>query len=334
MDGKTLHSTAEVKKAKKNTDVIDQAAEESATSNKPKSTNNSLKVDNGNSSDDSSLNLQTSDQILKEIVKNNSSAPDKVIEKLESKADDYGSLDIPTSDKNLKGSEDLTKVEQNNNSPPEPKGSRQKRKERIQKKIEENNECGKSERKSDLISTNSDLSIAIAMSAGRGKRAAASKSLEKTKDMYHNLPPLVEQVVIPNDSKKVKKILDNADPLVANSTEKSTLRKPDKKKSVAVKIEPDITSAIIKTENIIMKNYRIAFTGGDKEYRKPLETMIRKFGGSVVESWSDCTHLVTDKIRRTSKFLCALATGKFIMNTNWLEACRKNGRFIGKHSLN
>jgi hypothetical protein len=284
------------------------------------------------------------------MMKNITTAQKGDIEKSKSKTDDNESKEVSKVSKKPFAHS----VNDNNNSSiSELAGSRKKlgRKERIQKKIEDIPEKVSFESKSDLVidsrrsSTNSDLSIAIAMSTGRGKRAAASKALEKTKDMYHNLPPLVEEVIVPSNSKKVKKLTeesvgaDNGDPLVAYNNEKSSSIKVEKKKAVAVKMESDITAGNIKAEENkssefkgkITKNYKIAFTGGQKDDRKPLETMIRKFGGSVVESWSDCTHLVTDKIRRTSKFLCALATGKFIMNPNWLEACKKNGSFVGKH---
>lgn len=45
-------------------------------------------------------------------------------------------------------------------------------------------------------------------------------------------------------------------------------------------------------------------------------------GGQIIDNIHDCTHLVTDKIRRTVKFLCALSRGIPIVNTKWLEACK------------
>lgn len=198
-------------------------------------------------------------------------------------------------------------------------------------------------------STNSDLSIAIAIGGGRGKRAAASKALEKTHGMYYNLPPLVEETIALTEAKKIKKPHEEffteesskkTNHQLKNENSAVVPKKEKKKDCIAVKNETDVAS--VKTEgpnhSEFKENFRmifkIAFTGGHKDNRKPLESMIRKFGGSVVESWSECTHLVTDKIRRTSKFLCALSTGKFIMNNNWLDACRKNGSFLGNFMAN
>ncbi|ORY37393.1 hypothetical protein BCR33DRAFT_663609, partial [Rhizoclosmatium globosum] len=41
-----------------------------------------------------------------------------------------------------------------------------------------------------------------------------------------------------------------------------------------------------------------------------------------------CSHLVTDKVRRTVKFLSALAAGKHIVSTKWLDHCKKEGKFV------
>lgn len=42
----------------------------------------------------------------------------------------------------------------------------------------------------------------------------------------------------------------------------------------------------------------------------------------------ECTHLVTDKIKRTVKFLCALSSGKYIVHIGWIAACKKENNFV------
>ncbi|KAJ1551252.1 Mediator of DNA damage checkpoint protein 1, partial [Cladochytrium tenue] len=71
--------------------------------------------------------------------------------------------------------------------------------------------------------------------------------------------------------------------------------------------------------------FRIMFTGiaDTADY----EMVVATLGGQCVQSWAECTHLVTDKIRRTIKFLSALAAGKHIMSTKWLDASLKSGAF-------
>eukprot|EP00061_Rhincodon_typus_P014872 g42227.t1 len=46
--------------------------------------------------------------------------------------------------------------------------------------------------------------------------------------------------------------------------------------------------------------------------------VIKQLGGEVVESVHDSTHLVTDRIRRTVKFLCAVARGIPVVTPDWL----------------
>lgn len=41
-------------------------------------------------------------------------------------------------------------------------------------------------------------------------------------------------------------------------------------------------------------------------------------GGSLASSVNEASHLVTDRIRRTVKFLCALGKGIPILSLNWL----------------
>ena len=49
----------------------------------------------------------------------------------------------------------------------------------------------------------------------------------------------------------------------------------------------------------------------------------------MCDSMNDCTHLVTDKVRRTVKFLCGVARGVPIVTQEWLEQSRKANAFIG-----
>ncbi|KAJ3180657.1 Mediator of DNA damage checkpoint protein 1 [Geranomyces variabilis] len=78
---------------------------------------------------------------------------------------------------------------------------------------------------------------------------------------------------------------------------------------------------------------RVMFTGiSDAEARSKV---VEKLHGETVADWHECTHLVTDRIRRTAKFLCALSAGKHIVNVKWLDASKKAGGFVAetKHLL-
>ncbi|CAI9621552.1 unnamed protein product [Staurois parvus] len=58
------------------------------------------------------------------------------------------------------------------------------------------------------------------------------------------------------------------------------------------------------------------------------EEIIRSLGGDIADSVFDCTHLVTDRVRRTVKFLCALARGIPIVTLDWIDKCKKSGCFL------
>lgn len=52
-------------------------------------------------------------------------------------------------------------------------------------------------------------------------------------------------------------------------------------------------------------------------------------GGAVVDSANTCSVLVTDKVRRTVKFLCAVGQGKPIVTPHWIAQSWKCCRFEG-----
>ncbi|NXK15393.1 MDC1 protein, partial [Herpetotheres cachinnans] len=59
-----------------------------------------------------------------------------------------------------------------------------------------------------------------------------------------------------------------------------------------------------------------------------MEVALRTLRGSMATSIFDCTHLVTDRIRRTVKFLCAVARGIPIVTPEWLQKSAHSGRVL------
>lgn len=47
-------------------------------------------------------------------------------------------------------------------------------------------------------------------------------------------------------------------------------------------------------------------------------------------TFKDCSVLVTDRIRRTVKFLCCVGLGLPIVGREWLAKCHSSGKFVGK----
>ena len=58
------------------------------------------------------------------------------------------------------------------------------------------------------------------------------------------------------------------------------------------------------------------------------ERTVKKLGGEMVDSVYQCTHLVTNKVRRTMKFLCCLSRGSLIVSSKWLSESALAGHFL------
>ncbi|XP_046744700.1 mediator of DNA damage checkpoint protein 1-like [Diprion similis] len=71
--------------------------------------------------------------------------------------------------------------------------------------------------------------------------------------------------------------------------------------------------------------YRILFTGLNDPQ---LVAIVHNLGGTVTEKPGDCTALVTDKVRRTYKFLCAMAMAVPIVPIDWLRESGRRGCFL------
>ncbi|CAJ1062565.1 LOW QUALITY PROTEIN: mediator of DNA damage checkpoint protein 1 [Xyrichtys novacula] len=76
--------------------------------------------------------------------------------------------------------------------------------------------------------------------------------------------------------------------------------------------------------------YKVLFTGVVDEAG---ERVLARLGGGMAKGVADMNCLVTDKVRRTVKFLCAVAKGVPIVNTHWLEKSGKAGSFLSPDSF-
>lgn len=66
-------------------------------------------------------------------------------------------------------------------------------------------------------------------------------------------------------------------------------------------------------------SFQVLFTGVVDEDG---EKVLLHLGGGMAKGVGDMTHLVTDKVRRTVKFLCAVARGVPIVTPDWLSKVR------------
>ncbi|XP_023127343.2 mediator of DNA damage checkpoint protein 1 isoform X1 [Amphiprion ocellaris] len=76
--------------------------------------------------------------------------------------------------------------------------------------------------------------------------------------------------------------------------------------------------------------YKVLFTGVVDEAG---EKVLARLGGSMAKGIADMNCLVTDKVRRTVKFLCAVAKGIPIVTTDWLEKSGKAGSFLSPNAF-
>uniref|UniRef100_A0AAY4A2Y1 Mediator of DNA damage checkpoint protein 1 n=1 Tax=Denticeps clupeoides TaxID=299321 RepID=A0AAY4A2Y1_9TELE len=81
-----------------------------------------------------------------------------------------------------------------------------------------------------------------------------------------------------------------------------------------------------RTKSASKKNkLDVLFTGVTDEAG---EAVVAHLGGSIAKGVCDMTHLVTDGVRRTVKFMCAVAKGIPVVNPDWLKKCGKEGSFM------
>ena len=87
-------------------------------------------------------------------------------------------------------------------------------------------------------------------------------------------------------------------------------------------------SSLLEEPNLRMNKIKptVLFTGYDNPQQ---EKIVKDLGGIVTTKISECTILVTDKIRRTAKFLCGLGRGIPIVNENYLISCKMAKTFLG-----
>ncbi|XP_054168214.1 PAX-interacting protein 1-like [Oppia nitens] len=79
------------------------------------------------------------------------------------------------------------------------------------------------------------------------------------------------------------------------------------------------------------KNIKVMFTSIKDLSRKELRSIVISLGGRVTNNSNDCTHLVTDRIVRTVKFLCAFGSCKFIVTCDWVRESGKQHKFVDEN---
>jgi hypothetical protein len=128
---------------------------------------------------------------------------------------------------------------------------------------------------------------------------------------------------------------------IITSDDESPPKKTTKRKRSST---PDIVEEETPSESESQKRKKsrrnqptkIFFTGMSHE-GAPYKNTIKTLGGTLVEKDvieelmnGHMTHLVTDKIRRTVKFLCALGKAQHIVSIDWIDQSKKSKQFLSE----
>ncbi|KAK3599859.1 hypothetical protein CHS0354_022431 [Potamilus streckersoni] len=96
-------------------------------------------------------------------------------------------------------------------------------------------------------------------------------------------------------------------------------------KGAREKEESGINSPSLRRTSVAPTKPKVMFTGVSDDQG---EKIVKDLGGELASSVYTCTHLVTDKIRRTVKMLCCLGRGVPIVSQTWLNSSKQSGMFI------
>lgn len=73
---------------------------------------------------------------------------------------------------------------------------------------------------------------------------------------------------------------------------------------------------------------KVLFTGITPSEVSRLTEIVIELGGTVVASVKQCTHLVTRKIIRTVKFLCAISIAHYVVTPEWIDKSQQSKSFL------
>ena len=99
-------------------------------------------------------------------------------------------------------------------------------------------------------------------------------------------------------------------------------KKPSVRKSTAVTNGSTRSSRNTKVSSCPPKIMATGIVLSEKD-----KQIVTNLGGQVVTDVRECTHLVTNKIRKTYKFLSCVSKGASILNERWLQESNKSKMF-------
>uniref|UniRef100_A0A3P8RA19 Mediator of DNA damage checkpoint protein 1 n=1 Tax=Astatotilapia calliptera TaxID=8154 RepID=A0A3P8RA19_ASTCA len=185
-----------------------------------------------------------------------------------------------------------------------------------------------------------EVSSCSVSSHNRGRGGRQRGRARKTEHDPDSIPSVSQsqsdQYLSPARGRKGKKAEESSNEALHKNEEACTSEESLPKRNVrgrgqrAVKsetVEKPVAPAVIDLRLLLSQ---VLFTGVMDEAG---EKVLARLGGSLAKGVGDMNCLVTDKVRRTVKFLCALAKGIPIVTTDWLEKSGKAGSFLSPSSF-
>nr|XP_039255276.1 mediator of DNA damage checkpoint protein 1-like isoform X2 [Styela clava] len=158
------------------------------------------------------------------------------------------------------------------------------------------------------------------------ERVTSNVTAESTTSSI-NLPPepaASAKPVVGKRKRRKASMSSNSSTSTTSSATRSQRNSAKKVKSEA-SVDSDLQHAVAMALRPKKLKPKVMFTG---VLDNVAEGIVVSLGGILVTDISECTHLVTDKMRRTIKFLCALTKGLHIVTLEWLRSSSQQQRFL------
>jgi len=83
-------------------------------------------------------------------------------------------------------------------------------------------------------------------------------------------------------------------------------------------------------ELIPPKRIIVLFTNVTREKMKELTPMLEQLGGTITQNASECSHLVSDGMARTIKFMAAINICDYVLTTDWITDSYQANKWLSE----
>nr|XP_055065846.1 mediator of DNA damage checkpoint protein 1 [Misgurnus anguillicaudatus] len=163
---------------------------------------------------------------------------------------------------------------------------------------------------------------------GKGVRGTNVDNINVESSKHEQDAEVVEEAVKPQTNSRGRKRAATASTSSVEEAVKPQTNSRGRKRAATAStssVETPPPTPKTPRRSVASQMPKVLFTGLTDE---DAERVVARLGGSLAKGVNDMTHLVTDKARRTVKFLCAVARGVPIVTPDWLQKCGKAGSFI------